>query len=828
MWLGDGLPCELMKRRRALLGAAAALNAVIVVIVGLVASIASADARWPGPLEWLRTFRWPFLGLFTVAGVALAILAVLVSEPTPVRESELDAASTRLAEKVRSDLEAQIGRLQLSRPVPIAVRWSSTGRPVQAPASVVTEAEQRLAGDVTQLSGLIRGRLPRRQLVVLGAPGAGKSVAALLLARDLVRQRDPKEPVPVLLSLSSWRPEADLHSWVAKHVLALCPVLAAGYGRDIAERLVKQGRVMPVLDSLDELPGPLRAHAVEAIDKAVADGDPLLVTCRGTEYERMVARSRQHLTRAAVVELEPVAPQAAIEFLRASCTKGDTRWDPVFDRLRSELGSPLGRALSSPLMLYLAREAYRPGTKNPRELLDSVRFGSREAIEGHLLEIFIPTVYAPSPDIRYRPRPVEGWLRFMATRMRRDDTVDFTWTQVRSLLPASLSAVLYGVVFGWFTYLLFGLSAGISVMIFAALAAGLAGLMGWAIIDLDDKFDDPKSALRRRRFADLLASGSVACVQLLVVACWLDIIVGAASRVAWEYGIAAGVGLGVAFLLCTRWGFYEVSHAWFWLTRRLPWRLAAFLDEAHRIGVLRLNGPAYQFRHVRLLGQLSGITSASGPQEDSGPQETARRPHLWRLVLANLSFAGLVLLPVLLIGAMVIASRGDALEYQSGDRPATQEPLCDFSVGSCAGNFILTWELHPNSTIHTVLGPPPDPSGAGAKEGIGALAGELVANGCAQAWVQVTITVSGLHLRPFTMGLVNRPAKVLAPFPSEPYGNPIVKIALHRLDARPCTLRFSWISPGVSYDQDRYIRNRFSHLGLGLGPAQPNAAEPAA
>jgi hypothetical protein len=294
--------------------------------------------------------------------------------------------------------------------------------------------------------------------------------------------------------------------------------------------------------------------------------------------------------------------------------------------------------------------------------------------------------------------------------------------------------------------------------------------------------------------------------------------------VAWEYGIVAGVGLGVPFLLSTRWGFYEVSHAWFWLTRRLPWRLAAFLDEAHRIGVLRLNGPAYQFRHVRLLGQLSGITSAAGPPEDSGSQEMARRRHWWGLVLANLSLAGVVLLPTLLIGAIVIASRVEAIEYQSGDRPATQEPLCDFSVGKCAGNFVLTWRLRSNSTIHTVLGPPPAPSDAGAKEGIGALAGELAANGCAQALVQVTITVSGLQLRPFTMGLENRSAKVLAPLPSEPYGNPLVKITLHRLDARPCTLRFSWISPGVSYDQDRYIRHRFSYLGL--GPAQPNAAVP--
>ncbi|MER5264042.1 hypothetical protein ABTZ99_18420 [Actinosynnema sp. NPDC002837] len=39
--------------------------------------------------------------------------------------------------------------------------------------------------------------------------------------------------------------------------------------------------------------------------------------------------------------------------------------------------------------------------------------------------------------------------------------------------------------------------------------------------------------------------------------------------------------------------------------RQLPLRLLDFLDDAHRLGLLRRTGPVYQFRHARLQDHLS-------------------------------------------------------------------------------------------------------------------------------------------------------------------------------------------------------------------------------
>ncbi|MGW9087303.1 NACHT domain-containing protein, partial [Streptomyces yangpuensis] len=243
--------------------------------------------------------------------------------------SEVDRAARELHRIVTSRLRDEIARLRLEHPGRIPVRWSPTGRPVRSPDGALGVEGMALTGVVDEVPEFLRS-LPRRQLVVLGGPGAGKSVLALLLARDLARTRRPEDPVPVLLSLSSWRPALGLREWMARRIRELGVGEGQRRGAGTVAALIDENRVMPVLDGLDELPPALHARAVRAIDEAVAEGLPLLVTCRGDAYERTVRESGHYLTRAAVVELAPVEPPDAIAYLEESKVAGDHRWDGVF------------------------------------------------------------------------------------------------------------------------------------------------------------------------------------------------------------------------------------------------------------------------------------------------------------------------------------------------------------------------------------------------------------------------------------------------------------------------------------------------------------------
>jgi predicted NACHT family NTPase len=80
------------------------------------------------------------------------------------------------------------------------VRWSLTGRPVAAGVEMVLDDHEAhpLDGQAEELVATFAG-LPHRQLVVLGAAGAGKTVVAAMLTLGMIERRGPDDPVPVML-----------------------------------------------------------------------------------------------------------------------------------------------------------------------------------------------------------------------------------------------------------------------------------------------------------------------------------------------------------------------------------------------------------------------------------------------------------------------------------------------------------------------------------------------------------------------------------------------------------------------------------------------------
>lgn len=161
--------------------------------------------------------------------------------------------------------------------------------------------------------------LPHRQLVVLGGPGAGKSVLATLLTLDLVEGRQADEPVAVLLALASWDPDGeDVETFLARRLAEEYGFLAdpAPGGTTVAEHLLAHRRLVAVLDGLDELPAERHGPAIEALDRFAAAGHPLVLTCRAKEYEHAVTTTGAVLSRAAVVELRPVDVADVIAFPR--------------------------------------------------------------------------------------------------------------------------------------------------------------------------------------------------------------------------------------------------------------------------------------------------------------------------------------------------------------------------------------------------------------------------------------------------------------------------------------------------------------------------------
>jgi membrane protein implicated in regulation of membrane protease activity len=118
------------------------------------------------------------------------------------------------------------------------------------------------------------------RFLILGQPGAGKTITLLTLAQELaeIAERDPKSPVPVFIELADWKPEEEFEAWLNSKINVY----------RISAELLDSGQVIPLLDGLDEL-GPERLDkAIESINKYLSEKKTrrMVICCRLEEYDQ--------------------------------------------------------------------------------------------------------------------------------------------------------------------------------------------------------------------------------------------------------------------------------------------------------------------------------------------------------------------------------------------------------------------------------------------------------------------------------------------------------------------------------------------------------------
>lgn len=381
--------------------------------------------------------------------------------PPPVEP--LEVAAHKLAETVLRQWREEANAWDITKPVLMRVRWNTSRLDADHPH--VVGGEVAGTGDrVGTMAEAFLG-LRHRRLILLGGAGSGKSTLAVLLALDLLNRRfedGDRGPVPVVLSLETWNPERDhLHSWLTRRITEDHPGLPRVDGRHPAARLVSDRRILPVLDGLDELPAHRRAAVVQALRRALAAGDPLILTSRPDAYREATDRVGS-IGAAAAVEALPVTGEDAAAYLEGITTyQHAERWAPVVEELRELPPEPVAVALSNPLVLWLAGRVYEAPHTDPGELVDTARFPTSASIEDHLLDRLVPAVFTPiphAPDRLHAPRPwnpvrARRWLGFLAAHLTARRTTEFAWwrlhrTGVTAVVAVPVLLALCGVI-GW-------------------------------------------------------------------------------------------------------------------------------------------------------------------------------------------------------------------------------------------------------------------------------------------------------------------------------------------------------------------------------------------
>ena len=258
-------------------------------------------------------------------------------------------------------------------------------------------------------------------LLVLGEPGAGKTTTVLELVRDLVQRarESAAEPVPAVLALSNWRGEhKDLAGWLVSEL-----GLRYQVPKRVARTWLEEGRLVLILDGLDEVIPERRAACVAAIN-AFEEAHPppgLAVTCRVAEYEALATKLR---LRSAIC-LQPLTPEQIDRYFKAA----GAGLDPLRAALRADAG--LRELARSPLMLSVMTMAWRDAPEGTTAPFAASR--TPEELRRSLFDAYVQAALkrrgkAISP---FSPEQTVRWLTWLAQRMKEHGHTLFALEQLQ-------------------------------------------------------------------------------------------------------------------------------------------------------------------------------------------------------------------------------------------------------------------------------------------------------------------------------------------------------------------------------------------------------------
>ena len=306
-----------------------------------------------------------------------------------------------------------------------------------------------LSSDSTSISMLfdqLRGKL-----LILGAPGSGKTMLMLKLTEELLNraERDTNHPLPIVFHLSTWTTQrGSLAEWLIGELNVMYDVTP-----DLGRTWIENQHVLPLLDGLDEVRLEHRETCVNAIKEFQRNElglFPLVVCSREEEYRALNTR----LNLEGAVAIRPLTREQVDHYLQ----QVGAPLDGVRSVLRDD--SSLWELLTSPLLLNIVALTYW------NKSAVSIQAGTLDQRRSELFEAYISRMFQRrAGDVSFDLASTVRWLAWLAKGLRaRNLTVlHLEWMQ-SDWVPSRISQRL--------------VTAGTTVAV--ALLAALCTIILWA------------------------------------------------------------------------------------------------------------------------------------------------------------------------------------------------------------------------------------------------------------------------------------------------------------------------------------------------------------
>ncbi|MBF9130656.1 NACHT domain-containing protein [Plantactinospora sp. S1510] len=452
-----------------------ALSVIVVALLGVATNVATGalPEKWT-PYLWLA---WPLLVLLVT--VLVVIEAQRGREPRRAAATAPARGRRVLLERVRRYWITSVLDRSLHEEARIELGIAATADDRHHPWSL--RASQRdgfttALDDRTSMSALF-DRLDQ-SVVIIGAPGSGKTTTLLELARDLLdrAEHDPEAPIPAVFNLSSWATlRRPIDQWLAEQLTERYGIPATQ-----AAAWVAAGEILPLLDGLDEVAEQHRDACTEAIaafhDRHLLT--PIAICCRQAEYERL----RSDPSLYGTVAIQPLDRSQIERYVDR----------PGLDDLRDALDADpeLWELADSPLMLSIMALAY---VDEAGDRPDTAGGPPPASGRDRLFARYVDTMLRRRPHPHYRPERTAGYLSILAQALSLRNQTVFVLDMIDESWSARYSGSLWTSaevtrLFSWTAIAaVFGATAWTSGSPSGLVVSGgllaLAALMYWSKYD---------------------------------------------------------------------------------------------------------------------------------------------------------------------------------------------------------------------------------------------------------------------------------------------------------------------------------------------------------
>lgn len=411
-------------------------------------------------LVYALIFALPLLFLFTIYDASKKSEKEESDISPKDIESEVEKLLRSLKEGYQNRYEQKLdGRFEIT--LEVSKDWNSR-KPRIIKEKFSSEANVGEAVEVINEDFKEKG-----SLLIVGNPGAGKTVLLLKLAISLLDKINAsgREAIPFIFNLASWSPKYErFEDWVKA-------ALESGYGlsKEFAEDLLRQERIVFLLDGLDELgrnedekrAAEMRRELLKSLNQYLSRGKKVVICCRRDEFvqiKRLKGPDAPVAAKVALLDLtKPQIENALSEAIHRTGNTGN-KIDAIsaghlLEFLKQRRSKVLLDVLQTPFYFTTALEVF------DKSILDDDQLPNRtDALKKYLLDKFIEVKLHRTPNPNgFQQGKTRWWLTWVAIILTSNRQVAFELSdlQIYHLETQMFHTIFHAICLGLLTELFF-------------------------------------------------------------------------------------------------------------------------------------------------------------------------------------------------------------------------------------------------------------------------------------------------------------------------------------------------------------------------------------